>query len=130
MEKIRMKLQQFMMGRNGADNLSRTIMFASIAVYLISMFVSGKLGSIMYMIAMAGMMYCIYRMFSKNVYKRSDENQKYLNTVQKFKYKVSQRKEYRFFKCSGCGKMVRVPRGKGKIEITCPECKTKMIHKT
>ena len=78
-----------------------------------------------------------FRMFSRNLAKRHAENQKFLNfryerTVgwNRFKKRTAQRKDYRFFKCPSCKQRVRVPRGHGKIEITCPKCRTCFVKKS
>jgi hypothetical protein len=81
-------------------------------------------------IAMAGISYglmfwAIFRTFSRNTYKRYQENRKYLMLVQRLKDR-----EHRYFDCPRCHQQVRVPRGKGKIAISCPKCKEKFIRKT
>ena len=72
-----------------------------------------------------------------NVSKRYEENQRYLNAkyravVKKnnLKKRWAQRSTYRFFKCPQCKQTVRVPKGRGKICITCPKCKTEFIKKS
>ncbi|MCR4675383.1 MAG: hypothetical protein K5675_10245 [Lachnospiraceae bacterium] len=45
-------------------------------------------------------------------------------------YDKEQKKIYKFYTCSSCGQKVRVPKGKGKIEITCPKCKNTFIKRT
>ena len=74
---------------------------------------------------------------SRNVSKRYEENQRYLNAkyravVKKnnLKKRWAQRSTYRFFKCPQCKQTVRVPKGRGKICITCPKCKTEFIKKS
>ena len=67
----------------------------------------------------------IFRMLSRNTYKRYQENRKYLTLVERLKDR-----EHRYFDCPRCRQPVRVPRGKGKIAITCPKCREKFIKKT
>ena len=67
----------------------------------------------------------LFRCFSRNTYKRYQENRKYLMLVQRFKDR-----EHRYYDCPRCRQQVRVPRGKGKIAISCPRCKEKFIRKT
>lgn len=76
-------------------------------------------------------------MCSRNTAKRYEENQRYVNfryerTVQwnKFKKRMGQRKTYRFYKCPACRQEVRVPKGHGKIEISCPKCREKFIRRS
>lgn len=127
MNKLRNMLQNFMYGRNGADELSRTITIASLIVYVISMFLQNGL---LYYLALIGIIYSMFRMFSKNVSARQQENQKLVDFIKLNKLRYEQRKEFRIFKCKGCGRNVRVPKGKGKIEITCPVCGRKEVHRT
>ena len=67
----------------------------------------------------------LFRMLSRNTYKRYQENRKYLRFMERLKDK-----EHRHFDCPRCRQPVRVPRGKGKIAITCPKCGEKFIKKT
>ena len=79
--------------------------------------------------ALALLIWCYVRIFSRKVAARSEENRKYLSYRNRFfgsfrllKSCFRQRKEYAFFRCPSCREVVRVPRGKGKIRITCPRC--------
>ena len=128
------KMQRFMAGRYGADELSKAHSVAVMILLLLSMF--GRLG-ILYWLALALMIYSIWRMFSKNVSKRYEENQKYLNCrykatvkIDRMKKHFAQRKIYRFYKCPQCKQKVRVPKGRGKICITCPKCRTEFVKKS
>ena len=131
---MRQKFQQFMSGRYGADQLSRLLMVITLVVLVLSMFRPLRL---LYIVAMVLLVYTYFRMFSRNVEKRYAENQKYLNwkyrlVVKKDQQKKrwAQRKTYHFYKCPNCRQTVRVPRGKGKICITCPKCRTEFIKKS
>ena len=93
--------------------------------------------NIFYVLALGLMGYEYYRMLSRKVEKRYQENQKFLNwryglAVKKNRRKeqAQQRKIYHFYKCPSCRQKVRVPKGKGKICITCPKCKTEFIKKS
>lgn len=127
LDKLRWKIQAFMRGRNGADELNRVIIYAVLIVYIISMFTQS---TILYTISFTGMIYAFYRMFSKNLYERREENRKFVTWLETTRIKMEQRKDYKIFKCKGCGRNIRVPRGKGKIEVTCPMCGNKTIHRT
>ncbi len=131
---LKEKLRQFMTGRYGADQLSRMYLIIAIVFMVLSMFTRWNP---FYLAAVVILVYTYYRMFSRNISKMYAQNQKYLNARYKlvakwqaFKKRFSQRKEYRFFKCPGCKQRVRVPRGKGKISITCPRCKYEFIKKS
>ena len=128
---MREKIARFMVGRNGADELAR---FESIFVWvllLISIFsrawIFGRLA-----FAVIGHMY--FRIMSRNVSKRYEENQKFVKfryrivvKWDKMKKRMAQRKTYKFFKCPTCKQEVRVPKGHGKIEITCPKCRERFV---
>jgi len=128
---MKQKLQQFMSGRYGVDQLSKVMMYISLALLLISM-ISGW--ELLYFVAIILLGYSYFRTFSRNISKRYEENQKFLNwkyrlVVRKDQQKKhwEQRKIYHFYKCPSCKQKVRVPKGKGKICITCPKCKTEFI---
>lgn len=132
------KFTNFMYGRYGVDQLSRFMLVVTFALCIISLFVRTSLISIL---IFALIILTYYRMFSKNIYKRASENEKYLRFVEKFKGKphtgtsgytqsASQKKYYKYFKCPGCSQKIRIPRGHGKIEIRCPKCNTKFIRKS
>ena len=74
--------------------------------------------------------YCYFRMFSRNISGRNEENQKYLSwtagirrSFTQTKNRIVQSKDYHIYKCPACGQKIRIPRGKGKICITCPKCR-------
>lgn len=123
----------FMYGRNGVDAFNRFLLIAALVINLISCLPDMDFLSFVSAFLLA---YLIFRTLSKNLYKRQSENAKYLNIQNKFlrdkntrKKMWDERKTHKYFKCK-CGTRLRVPRGKGKIEITCPKCKTKIMKKT
>lgn len=135
---MREKLQRFMVGRYGVDELSK-VLNISVFVCLFLSLLSGwkSVFSVFYWVGLAFLIYNCYRMFSKNVTKRYEENQKYVNfryqqTVKHnaAKKRFAQRDVYRFFKCPGCKQWVRVPKGRGKICITCPKCKVEFVKRS
>ena len=128
------KFQRFMIGRYGADQLSRAYLITALVLCIVSMF--SKTG-ILYWVGIALLIYAYWRMMSKNISKRYEENQKYLNARyqaavkwNKTKTRFAERKIYRFYKCPQCSQKVRVPKGKGKICITCPKCRTEFVKKS
>lgn len=127
MNKLKQKLTQFFQGRYGNDELNRTISIAVLVVYFVGVLLQNN---IVMSIAVAGMFYSMYRTLSRDFWTRSAENRKYLDFIQLNKMRFEQRKTHRIFKCKGCGKNVRVPKGKGKIEVRCPKCGNRSIHRT
>lgn len=127
MDKFRWKLQNFMYGRNGLDDLNKLFMTLSVVLMVVSMFTGN---GIVYYFALLVMILYFYRFFSKKIADRQRENLKYLHFINLSKMKFDQRKEYKFFRCRSCGKNIRVPRKKGKIEVTCPVCGNKKICRT
>lgn len=131
---MKQKLQQFMAGRYGVDQLSRVLMFLSLGILILSMFTKWTL---FYFLAILLLGYVYFRMFSRNVQKRYQENQRFLNLRYRLvakkdarKRQWAQRDVYRYFKCPNCKQRIRVPKGKGKICITCPKCRIEFIKKT
>ena len=132
------KLRQFMIGRYGVDDLSRAQIIVSMVLLLVSTFLSAFFRvNILYWLGLALLIYSYFRILSRNVSKRYEENQRYLNAkyravVKKnnLKKRWAQRSTYRFFKFPQCKQTVRVPKGRGKICITCPKCKTEFIKKS
>ena len=118
--------RRFMQGRYGTDKLNTAILVVGVGACVISMFLRMPLVNwILTMVSYICMGFAIFRMLSRNIYKRYEENRKYLRLVEKIKDK-----EHRYYACPRCRQTVRVPRGKGKISITCPKCKEKFIKKT
>ncbi len=132
------KFTNFMYGRYGIDQLSRFMLIVTFILCILSIFIRTHILSIL-ILALIIIIY--YRMFSKKIYKRAAENEKYLRFINNLKGKTSsgrsgyakdaaQRKYYRFFKCPGCSQKIRIPKGHGKIEIRCPKCNTKFIRRS
>ena len=122
----------FLNGRYGADALGRFLSVCGCVCILISLALRGKSSFFTLVFsaaALALLIWCYVRIFSRNITRRSEENRKYLSYRNRFLglFRLlgscfRQRKEYAFFRCPSCREVVRVPRGKGKIRITCPRC--------
>lgn len=125
--RLRWKIQKFMQGRNGVDELNRILLYAVLVLYVLSIILQSL---VLDYLAFAGVLYLLYRTLSRNLYVRREENRKFITWLETTRIKMEQRKDYKIFKCKGCGRNIRVPRGKGKIEVTCPMCGKKTIHRT
>jgi len=123
-----------MYGRYGIDAFGKfTVALAFILILLANITDSGLVSTLSW----ACLFYAYFRMFSKNIYKRAQENQLYLSKTAnirswfyKQKNQFAQRKTHRIYKCPTCRQKIRVPKGKGRIEIRCPKCSTKFIKKS
>ena len=128
------KIARFMAGRYGVDYLGRFTIIAGLIALLLA---GWTRSSLLNLLAWVLIIYAYYRMFSRNVYKRTQENQWYLNKTYKIrcffarqKNMLTQRKTHHIYKCPTCKQKIRIPRGKGKIEIRCPKCNTTFIKKS
>lgn len=128
------RFTRFMSGRYGADELSRFMLGLCFVLLIVNMFTGA---GIVYILALVLLVFCYYRMFSRNYTARYSENQKYLTYQEKFlsaigmtKRQRDQRKIYHIYHCPKCKQKIRVPRGKGKICITCPKCKNEFVKKS
>ena len=124
--KISNGFRQFMIGRYGNDKLNMWILGGGVILCLISMFFSRPLVNLLLTILSYVCMFtAIFRTFSRNTYKRYQENRKFLLLLDKIKDR-----EHKYFSCPKCRQSVRVPKGKGKIAITCPKCREKFVRKS
>ena len=124
--KLRTSLQRFMAGRYGTDRLNMAILCAGLAFSLLASLLPGAVFKLTCTTIAYGMMIvAIFRSLSRNIYKRYEENRKFLLFFQKIKDK-----EHRYYNCPRCHQQVRVPKGKGKISITCPKCREMFIKTT
>ncbi len=141
--------RNFMKGRAGTDQLSMAILLISILLTW-----AGRLSglSVVSMTGTAALMLGFFRIFSKDVHRRRQENLQFMAKIRplvnrwrpqgsklrdlwpskgtpfgKKKPEAKNSKTHHIFRCAGCGKQLRVPRGRGKIRITCPVCRTKII---
>ena len=118
--------RQFMTGRYGTDKLGMTLLGAALAMSLLGAFIHNPVTNLLLTLAYYGLMFwALFRMFSRNTYARYEENRKFLRFFDRLKDR-----EHCYFNCPKCRQTVRVPRGKGKIAITCPKCREKFIKKT
>lgn len=126
MNRIKQTLRRFMTGRYGTDKLNTLILGVGLALCLISLFIPyPPVNMVLTVCSYVLMILAIFRTLSRNTYKRYRENRRYLMILDRLKDR-----EHRYFDCPKCHQPVRVPRGKGKIMITCPKCKERFQKKT
>ncbi len=126
------RLREIMAGRNGFDRLSITLIVLAFILYTLAF-----LSPVIAIFALAFAAYAIWRAFSKHVAKRREENYRFTriygditDSFTQWKFHRQQKKQYRFIACPDCKSILRLPRGKGKISITCPKCGLKFKGKT
>lgn len=118
--------RRFMQGRYGTDKLNTAILVTGLVACLLTMFIRASVVDlVLTVISYILMGWAIFRSLSRNTYKRYRENRKYLQLLERIKDR-----DHKYFDCPRCKQPVRVPRGKGKISITCPKCREKFIKKT
>lgn len=127
-------LRRMMAGRHGPDELSFAILVLFMICWVLSLFFPSSIWMILEIIVI---FLCYFRMFSKNHYKRSQENAKFLHFFNPIRSKFrltkkhfQERKTHKFFKCPNCKQEMRVPKGKGEVTVTCPKCKNKFDKRT
>ena len=124
--KLSALLRGFMAGRYGTDRLNMVILCAGLVASLLSVWTQSQgLNLVFFVLSYGLMIWAIFRSLSRNTYKRYLENRKFLQLINRVKDRQN-----RYFDCPKCRQVVRVPRGKGKISITCPRCKEKFVRKT
>ncbi len=132
--KLKEKFYRFMAGRYGADQLSRFLSFLALALIVLNLFLRS---GFLWLLGIVALVLVYVRMFSKNYEKRRRENERYLQLknrltggVRNWLDRQKQRRDYVFFRCPSCRAMLRVPRGKGKIRVTCRKCGNAFERKT
>ncbi len=127
-------LRRFMYGRYGNDTLNQFLLLTGLFLAAVWSFVRLDILAVLILVLL---FLCYFRMFSRNHARRQAENQKFLGLWLPLKSKVhgvwlrfSDRKTHRYFKCKCCKTYLRVPRGKGKINIKCPKCGNEFVKKT
>ncbi len=134
LNKLRYKFADFMRGRYGADELNQLLGYAVLIFWILSIITGNQW---LYYVALVLLFIELFRTFSKNYSARSKERLAYLKVIDKIKRfanKVKQRwvqrKTHKFYTCKKCRATIRVPKGLGKVEITCPKCGNKFVSRT
>ena len=140
-EKLRNSIARFMYGRNGADSLNWAILVLYLVVVilravLVSLTTSVAVYTFLNALTLVLALVYIFRAFSRNLDRRWAENARFVQwwgpkrqAIQGWNYRRQDR-AHRYIKCRHCGTRLRLPRGKGKIEVTCPKCHEKTITRT
>lgn len=130
---LRERFYRFMYGRNGADGLCRALLVVYVVLLLVNVFVRSWILSIAELAVAA---YMLFRMFSRNLYKRRRENQWYYNQYNRVrgffrlcKNKWRDRKTHIYRKCPQCKNRLRLPKIKGRHTVNCPCCHNRFAVK-
>ena len=132
-QKFKDGVRNFMIGRNGADQLSMAMLIAGIVLSLLTSIT--KL-AIFNLLGLVILVLTIFRMFSRNLEKRRAENQKFVNfranfgtNAKQLTNRLKNMKKYKYFKCPQCGARLRLPRKVGEVTVTCGKCKNQFKQK-
>ena len=131
---IRNWLRRVMMGRYGQDHLNIFLLIAAVVLSLVaSLLRLGILSLISYIL----LLICIFRMLSRNINARRKENDRFIRLwwpvrtkIVNFFRRLKDMRRFKYFQCAGCHSTLRVPRGKGKVQITCPKCGERFVKNT
>ena len=130
------QINKFMYGRYGVDELSMALMILSIVLGIVLEFLPG-LFKFLIILSYIPIVISLYRIFSKNIFIRQKEYYRYLSfknsifsKLKKYQKRIKDSKTHKYFKCPNCHQELRVPKGNGKITITCPKCKTSFKGKS
>ena len=128
------RMQRFMAGRYGNDQLNQFIFIVAIISTVLEIITRQ---SLFYTLTLVLLILAYVRVFSRNINKRYEENMKFLqkkdailNKFRRQKYYAAQRRNFHIYTCPQCKQKIRIPKGKGKISITCPKCRTSFIKKS
>ena len=132
-QKFKNGVRNFMIGRNGADQLSLAMLIAGIVLSLLTSITRIAIFNILGLIVLV---LTIFRMFSRNLEKRRAENQKFVNfranfgtNAKQMMNRLKNMKKYKYFKCPQCGARLRLPRKVGEVTVTCGKCKNQFKQK-
>ena len=119
--------RNFMIGRYGSDQLNKWLLITGLVLMLVGTIAGRKVAWManLSLLAYVPLIWCIFRMYSRNIEARRRENAAFVNFFNHLKDK-----EHRYYRCPRCRQTVRVPRGRGKINIRCPKCGNQFIKST
>jgi DNA-directed RNA polymerase subunit RPC12/RpoP len=123
-----------MAGRYGPDHLNGALVIIALVISVVSSITAFPV--LMYLSYLL-LLVAAFRMLSRNIRKRRAENDRFLRywwpirqKIKAFFSNLKNRKTHMLYKCPSCSNLLRVPRGRGKIQITCPKCGERFIRKT
>ncbi len=127
-------LNRFLYGRNGTDQLGVASLGAAVLLSLLSN-IRGL--TLLFVPSFLLLAYAVFRIISRNVTARRRENAAFIRAfggIPRFLRRFSERlrgmRVYKYYKCPGCKKSLRVPRGKGKVKVRCPQCGNEFVSRT
>lgn len=130
-------LTRTMAGRYGTDGLNRAMNILTLVLLILSLVTRGRGSSLLWTLALACLVWTTFRTFSRNIAARQAENAAYLRLTRGWRSSLGgarerfrQRRDYRFFRCPSCRMWLRVPRGKGRVNITCRQCGERFTRST
>ncbi len=123
-----------MIGRYGTDGLNQFLSILSLVLILLALLTKS---SFLTLLGVIPLVLCYYRSLSKNISKRTEENYQFYSVKDRITGKINglkdqwaNRKLYHYYRCPKCRQKLRVPRGRGRIQISCPRCGTQFIKKS
>lgn len=135
---MRERLARFMQGRYGVDQFTNFLIISALIMLLLEMVIKVPVLHLIFnILSVAAIFYAYFRILSRNHYKRYAENERYMKYHNALKFYIArkkshmqQRKTHHIYKCPQCRQSIRVPKGKGRIAITCPKCHTEFIKRS
>lgn len=130
---MREKLYAFMYGRYGVDTLNIVLMGCCLTAFLLNIFITGVA---LRFVGYGIWLLVIFRMFSKQAYKRNQENKKFMQIIspltrrKKLYQTRKQDPTHKYYRCSSCQQIVRLPKGRGKVVVKCPKCQHQFEKRT
>ena len=131
---MRERLERLMAGRYGTDQLSQFLLGAGAALMVINLFLRIPL---LNALVLADFAWIYVRMFSRNFARQSAQNAKFLTLKARFLAvfrdipgAFRQFRAYHIYRCPQCRQRIRIPRGRGRIAITCHKCRHEFIRKS
>ena len=126
LQQLKWRLMNFMRGRNGMDQLALTTLMVSLALQLIGSLVQS--GALM-LLSLALYGFTLFRIFSRKSARRMAENAKFtawrartVTRVRQWFLRLKHSRQYKYFKCPQCGVLLRISRGAGERDVSCPQC--------
>lgn len=135
MNRFSMRFAEFMRGRYGMDSFNRFLLIVAFILIVADWILRWRILDVLTLVVL---IYTYCRIFSRNIYARQQENQKFLQLSSRYGkgrgragrgFSVVKDKNHKILRCPGCGEKLRVPKGAGNIMISCPHCHTKFNKK-